>query len=131
MQSGDHDILPPVVTPPQQQQQQQGGGGPTSTTGGYISPVEWAKRLIAKSASQKAAKNLFVNKAGFIGEYKGGIARRVLRQNEKLILLAPAPKNQISQTKLSGAKKSTGITKMRWPVVRSGSRPKISGRKRR
>ena len=120
-------IKDPPKPPPGQQQ----GGGPTSQTGGYISPVEWAKRLIAKSASQKAAKNLFVSKAGFIGEYEGGIARRVLRQNEKLVLLAPAPKNQVSQTRLSGAKKSTAIMKMRWPVVRPGSRPKISGRKRR
>ena len=76
-------------------------------------PLRWAKRLIAKSASQKATKNLFVSKAGFIGEYEGGIARRVLRQNEKLVLLAPAPKNQVSQTRLSGAKKSTAIMKMR------------------
>ena len=127
VQSGPHKITKDPPKPPPGQQQ---GGGTTSTTG-YISPVEWAKRLIAKSASQKAAKNLFVNKAGFIGEYKGGIARRVLRQNEKLILLAPAPKNQVSQTKLSGAKKSTAIMKMRWPVISSGSRSKISGRKRR
>ena len=126
VQSGPHQITKDPSGPPGQQQ----GGGTTSTTG-YISPVEWAKRLMAKSASQKAAKALFVNKAGFIGEFKGGIARRVLRQNEKLILLAPAPKNQVSQTKLSGAKKSTAIMKMRWPVISSGSRSKISGRKRR
>ena len=128
VQSGPHQITKDPPKPPPGQQQ--GNGGPTSTTG-YISPVEWAKRLIAKSASQNAAKNLFVNKAGFIGEYNGGIARRVLRQNEKLILLAPAPKNQVSQTKMSGAKKSTGIMKMRWPLISSGSRSQISGRKRR
>ena len=64
--------------------------------------------------------------------HAAGIARRLLRKNEKLVLLVPAAKKEVSSVKLTGFPKTKTAVKKRYILIkRHAPKGPKGGRKRR